>query len=402
MNYLLAAPTNGQNPSMLTEFERVRKKFGLALLLIGICFSLEATAFQTIQSYSSQGSPSWELVEMWRMGDSEDDDVQFGYIHDVEVDSKGITYVVNFKYPAIQTFSETGIFLREIGRPGQGPGEFNEVHSVYVDDADTVFVWDWVEQRITVFSPDDYHVVDVVQVPWGPRTTFPSVFIGAAPEAHGFGYGYPIRDGIDIQATRGLDIYWVDRQQGLAPDQMPLTELPDMSALYDERRDGSFKLWWKPFEGRIESNMSKQGLLYLAQGDSSFIALSSADRTVQDTIRWHHDPIPVTPIDIEDVERGKPRRWKRVMRNAGYSETKPAFQNFVVDDLNRVWIQPSAAYGQTMITWLILDSKGAQVATVDLPANIELRAVRDDRAYGVLRTDDGVKVLIAYDIQRAE
>ena len=73
-----------------------------------------------------------------------------------------------------------------------------------------------------------------------------------------------------------------------------------------------------------------------------------------------------------------------------------------MDDLNRVWIQPSAAYGQTMITWLILDSKGAQVATVDLPANIELRAVRDDRAYGVLRTDDGVKVLIAYDIQRAE
>ena len=57
--------------------------------------------------------------------------------------------------------------------------------------------------------------------------------------------------------------------------------------------------------------MSKQGLLYLAQGDSSLLRLASADRDGARHYPLHHDPIPVTPIDIEDVERGKPRRWKR-------------------------------------------------------------------------------------------
>ena len=387
---------------MLIEFGRMHKTIGLALLLISFCFSLEAAAFQTIQSYSSQGSPSWELVELWRMGDSEDDDVLFGYIQDVDVDSKGITYVVSYGYAAVQTFSESGSFLRDIGRPGKGPGEFSEVRSVYVDETDTLFVWDFKERRITVFSPDDYHVVDEVRVPNGPQGTLPSRLIGAAPEAYGIGYLYPFRDGVDNQATRGLDIYWVDRQQGLAPDQTPLTEMRNKSTLVDERRDGSIAATKMPFVGDMELNMSLQGLLYLAQGDSSFIALSSADRTVQDTIRWHHDPISVTPRDIAEVESVRHRRWRRVMRDRGYSETKPAFQSYVVDDHSRVWIQPSAAHGETMLTWLILDSTGARVATVDLPANIKLWAVRDDRAYGVLRTDDGVQVLIAYDIQRAD
>ena len=139
MNYLLAAPTNGQNPSMLTEFERVRKKFGLALLLIGICFSLEATAFQTISRTAVKGRRpgNWSKCGAWAIR---------GRRCAVWIHSRcgsgfqGHNICCELQVPGYSDLFRNGHLSSRDWTTGQGPGEFNEVHSVYVDDADTVLL----------------------------------------------------------------------------------------------------------------------------------------------------------------------------------------------------------------------------------------------------------------------
>jgi hypothetical protein len=50
--------------------------------------------------------------------------------------------------------TQDGEFIRTIGRPGEGPGEYGWVTSVVAGANDSLFVFDAGQQRLTVFSPD--------------------------------------------------------------------------------------------------------------------------------------------------------------------------------------------------------------------------------------------------------
>jgi len=54
----------------------------------------------------------------------------------------------------ISLFAPEGIFEREIGRTGQGPGEFAYISHMSLGPEDSLYVFDRFQQRLTVFSPD--------------------------------------------------------------------------------------------------------------------------------------------------------------------------------------------------------------------------------------------------------
>ena len=54
-------------------------------------------------------SPSIRLTEMWRLGDSEDDDVFFEFIRSGASNSSGQGYAVDYQHPAIYVISRDGL-----------------------------------------------------------------------------------------------------------------------------------------------------------------------------------------------------------------------------------------------------------------------------------------------------
>ena len=81
-----------------------------------------------------------ELNEELSIGKGADEkDYLFENITDVAVDSNNI-YVVDNKASTIRIFSEDGIHLRDIGRKGQGPGEFIYPVSIHITANEHLFV----------------------------------------------------------------------------------------------------------------------------------------------------------------------------------------------------------------------------------------------------------------------
>ncbi len=344
-----------------------------------------------------ESQESVELVELWLMGDSEDDDVLFRYIQDVAVDSRNRVYAADYGHKALSVFSDTGALLLEIGRAGQGPGEFESVNDVFVGAADTIFVWDFNQRRVSTFAPDGYGIVETVAVQGG-LNTIPHYLIGVTADAFVFGYIYGLKDGEDNQATRGVDVHLVDRKSGVILDHQALARFPDMSQLVDERKDGSISVTRMPFRGKPQLDVSLKGHIYLAHGEASTVAVASAEGVVLDTIKWSFDPVPVTSSDYDDAVKGRSKRYRSLVRDR-LPKTKPAFQQLVVDDQERLWLQQNAPYGASVTTCVILKSDGTHVDTVDIPVNLHLWAVRNDRAYGVLTAEDGKQMLVAYAIK---
>ncbi|MGB7294735.1 MAG: NHL repeat-containing protein, partial [Candidatus Aminicenantales bacterium] len=78
----------------------------------------------------------------------------FGAPYDVVIDSRGDIYVLDQRNARIQKLSPEGAFLLSIGRPGQGPGDFQAPFSMDIDYTDRLYVFDFANRRIQVMTAE--------------------------------------------------------------------------------------------------------------------------------------------------------------------------------------------------------------------------------------------------------
>ena len=375
----------------------------LTFCLIG-SFSVAAMhSVAQVKPRKAVGGHSIGLVELWRLGDSEDDDVFFEHIRSVAADSRGQAYVVDYRHPAIYVISRDGTLVRELGSLGRAPGEFEDPFSVYVGASDTVYVFDEDVERVTMFSPGDHGLAGTVQVLPDGIPGFPQRLFGTVPQGFILGYRRLFMQG-ELSDEHTLDVAFVDRR-GVKREEL-LVQLPIRERIA-YKYFGASGFYWMPFGPREEVAVSLNGLVYFGYGNSPAITIRSVDEEVHRNITWTRDPEPVTPRDVdalfsrENLARQE-RSYRSVMRKTTLPTHKPAFHNFAVDDKDRVWIQMSAPHGAEAKPWLILDGDGKEQAVIELPANVRLEAIRAGRAYGVVEDGDDDYTLIAYAVREID
>ena len=81
------------------------------------------------------GDARYNLEEVWVLGKEKDENDLFASVYDVQVDAQGNLYVSDIKDRRIKKFSAEGKYLRDIGRMGQGPGEFQGARNLAVEDS---------------------------------------------------------------------------------------------------------------------------------------------------------------------------------------------------------------------------------------------------------------------------
>jgi hypothetical protein len=101
--------------------------------------------------------------------DVEDENYAFYRPYDISLDSSGNMYIVDNANCRIQKFNSEGKYLTTMGRPGQGPGEFQSPISIDIDSKDFLYIADTPQRKIHILTPDGkehktiiitgYHVV---------------------------------------------------------------------------------------------------------------------------------------------------------------------------------------------------------------------------------------------------
>jgi hypothetical protein len=80
------------------------------------------------------GELKFDLIEDLSIGKENDDRYMFSGIRNIKVDGDENIYVFEPRYKRVQKFDRNGQFLCQIGRQGQGPGEFTMPSSMIIDD----------------------------------------------------------------------------------------------------------------------------------------------------------------------------------------------------------------------------------------------------------------------------
>ena len=389
-----------QDAALLTGATFMSASSWCCALLLALLTLEVAPAFAFGQRQES-GENTVTVRELWRVGDSEDDEVLFGKHLRMGMDSMGNVYVTDRTYPSVYVFSDTGRLIKEIGRAGMGPGEFGEPFGVFIDERDSLYVWDEGHgyDLLTVFSPRENEYVYSFR-PVLNSTGNAYFLMGVVPEGVLFRYVTPYYfeeiAGLTLESPRFQPVRLVDRGGEWVGGPLDVMPTSDVSVI---RSRGGAAITDLPFGRAPWSTVSMSGLIYSAFSDSSRVMIQSADGRVRRKVFWTHEPIPVTEKDLDHAFRDNSPRFRRAVMKFGVPETKPAFQNIVVDDQERMWVQLSAPLGAPTAQHLILDGEGTELGRAEFPIHVRLHVIRGRRAYGVWDDDDAAPFIVAYAIE---
>lgn len=90
------------------------------------------------------------LIREWGGENEEDANKMFYEPRDLSIDSAGLIYIL--EGDSISVFDSKGKFLRQIGRPGQGPGEFLDAYYITIDKQNNLMVSEGGNRRIQIID----------------------------------------------------------------------------------------------------------------------------------------------------------------------------------------------------------------------------------------------------------
>lgn len=340
-----------------------------------------------------------EFTEAFRIGDEgAGDSIVFGRVAFMAVDSEGRLYLTDFTgNKSIQMFSPDGVPIREIGREGGGPGEFEFTPSAHIGPGDTLYAWEANKFRLTTFSPEDQSLVssNTIGNPVS-RAPRPHRFLGAINQGYLMEFSGSYIPGSQVQFDMGhfaKIVTW----DGNAPDDR-LAQLP--SADFVTFEVNSIRgVRFLPYSARPHYELSADQVLY--HGMSDAIQLTGTTLEGEDV---HKISVPHTPVSVSASERESrvariPFAQLRKDLLANIPEHKPAYVRLLTDDAGHIWVWLSKPENEQTSTWLVLNDAGETIATAQIPDGMSLETVRGGRAYGTLVDENsGAPIVVAWEI----
>ena len=384
----------------------------LAILVTAGCNTPDPPSFQEdISEDVHADSPSvpintspYEFVEIFRIGDESRGDSILLSAHGsaiISVNSKNQIFVGGgWPVSPIMFFSDEGHFIGFIGAVGEGPGEYEAVGSIVIGPEDSVYVYDWDLDRLSVFESDTRNYASSISLLNDQSPTGPSRLLGVTERGFLFRYIMPFCPpgdpvcGYDPDETRLDSVNLVDKRGnivGLIADR-PAGER------FVRASGGSISVMGLPF-GKDPFFAYKNGLLYTGWNDMIEISIISEDGEVMRTINREHEITPVTRRELLSEIAGYSEETRREI--LGYDmlpETKPAYDQLVVDDNGHVWIREYPGMDSKFANWLIFDSDSKLIGEMELPTNLLLKTIKGDRAYASISSEIYGPYIVVYRI----
>jgi hypothetical protein len=314
------------------------------------------------------GGIELDIMEDLRIGKEGDERTQFYRVRDIAVDPRGNIYVDDMSNGRVQVFDPRGAFLRTIGRPGQGPGEFEYPTLIRFGGRDEyIHVMDRF-LRINLFDGKGVYVRSIV-----PDNGFEDYFPDAAD-----GFVVVMRTGSDEDMTSLHALCRIDAKGGT---RAVLARVP--YTLHRERVE----------RGMLAISTGYELSLYTAPLPSGSIVYGYSK---------DYELVVLGPDDTKSlvIRKDEPRPEFTSAEKAGFHKVpvprlKPYFFGILTDPEGRIYVQRNMnttgkrGYGPIATEAKLFDvfsSDGIFLFQAALPPNT--RVIRNGFVYSYLVDED--------------
>lgn len=321
---------------------------------------------------------------------SETDSFYFGSVSDIAVAGDGRIFVLDGRARHVKMLRPEGTLLDSIGGEGQGPGEFQGPRQIVVARGDSLFVLDAQSRRISVFSPSRDFAYGV------PFETGGAAVEELMVPEDAPGFLLALASFPTPGTSEEERVYTVQRIDASGAPGDTIVTGPTRETISLDK--GNFYVFhFVPFGVQPDVALGPAGHVHFGRTDSLRMDVYSRSGARQPSVSIPFDPVPITDeertAELEDRSSDVRSQIADKM-----PETKPAFDDFVVDDQGHYWFgRPTANPDST--NWWVAQPDEKRVATVRLPSDVSLRAIRNGYAYGTTSTEVGAPAVIRYRVR---
>lgn len=266
------------------------------------------------------------------------EEYMIGSVRSIAVGADGVIFVLDEQIPLIRVYAADGTFLRNVGRKGGGPGEYERPGAIATLPDGRLIVRDVGNNRLSVYSPTG----DYLHQQWFPGgfNTSRRLYVDTAGVALSL-----------VLLNYGTAPWeWEYGLVRLHPDEGILDTVAAPTWEYERARitasrEGSSSSSNVPFSPGTAWTFSPLG--YFIGGLSTDYRVDLY-RTREPVLRIERawDPVPVLPEEAAERRRRAEESMRRQYPGWRWNgppvpETKPPFRDVTVSDEGNVWVQLS-------------------------------------------------------------
>ena len=326
--------------------------------------------------------------------------------------SDGDMVVVDEGARTVRLYDGEGVFLRTLGGPGSGPGEFQAPGAVLVTEGDTLVVWDRALSRMTRFDPHgELAGVETVDLGRISKAVEPPLYPGSVE---------PLGDGRILvrlieKVGKALPSGMVRPRSGalrVSADYSVIDTLMFFGDMEQVTVDAPFGRW------ALAPPLAKQTWI-THQGSPSRICIGDQEgpeivcfgpdgsRTV---LRWASEPTPPTREEATAWREANVRLMEQKLREADVLQMldqvptpgiRPHYSRITLDRSGNLWVELGPVYRGTSLSidHLVFDPVGALLGVVALPP-IQVLEIGEDYVMGVHHDELDVEYLHVYQLRK--
>jgi len=325
---------------------------------------------------------------------SETENYFIGSIEDFDVTTDGRMVVLDEEAThVLKVLRPDGTLLDTLGRPGQGPGEFQDPATVEVARGDSVYVFDQDLNRLTVFAPLPSATVARSAVITSTKDHVVGVQVLDDRLAAELTPGYTRKEGLYRPSP---NTWYTIEGTTASGDSLLSTQRQRIATSFEGQGAMIGNL---PFGRATQVTVGPEGRLYHGVTDSLRIHATSLDGTTETVASVPAAPVPVTEAERDSTLTDFPSTLRRLIA-PDLPETKPAFTDLIVAPTGRLWVRrPTEGREPETVSWWVLNPDTKTIHEIQLPADVSLEVVRDETVYGTTTTERGAPAVVRYQIE---
>jgi hypothetical protein len=307
----------------------------------------------------------------------------------------------------VSLFSPQGVFEEEVGRTGQGPGEFQWVTHMTRGPEDSLYVYDRSLQRLTAFS----------------RSRDPARIAHFLPPSDGSargGLNRVFRLENDVWAGQGMESMVAAPPGTLAQDTVAvglmdadLTEysrlalVPGLMTTTTVHVGGARPMIPAFTPQALTATWGR--CVFVTYTGSPKISVYASDGSLVTTFDGPGTRRPVTrrllderlEAHLERFPDADPRWYESLFKETAHTTHLPFYSSMLLDQRGHLWLQeysPPYGFGTR---WSVLTQAGDFMAHVGVPHDLMVYSISEAGVLGRRRTESGVEVVEVLPLSRS-
>jgi hypothetical protein len=235
---------------------------------------------------------------------------------DIDADSEGNIYILDIRDGLVKKYDLAGKFFANLGRKGQGPGEFDRPNQMEIDDSNQIIIADPYQRRFEFLSTDGNYIKSL---------RMQSYVTSLACGKDGLilvGYGWNESDGSQEYRIGQLDSKTGEVNVFFSQKQYWPARLMNDKLRYD-------------FPYFVRSAIDSQNRIIFGVGIDYEIRFLSNDGELEFKFSKDYDKIQVCAEMLEQITNITLKGPNPYVKNPYF----PVFESLSIDENDHVWIQ---------------------------------------------------------------